>query len=164
MTATFNLRTRPWWPTSQAPLLTNLQRMRSVPWSCSGKSPCWPSRESLFVPGQRCRHGRDCRPAPRSPYGGFLEAGRATRRRSSSRRPFLTRLRVSGGVRTPPPNPLPPTPSPQPPPPRGEGEKKRRDCLAPPLLSGEGVGGRGFETACSQTANGFTCPPSSHPK
>src|SRR6266496_2383917 len=34
-------------------------------------------------------------------------------------------------------------PSPQPPPRSGEGEKK---CvwLAPPLLSGEGVGGRGF--------------------
>src|SRR6266545_926972 len=38
-------------------------------------------------------------------------------------------------------------PSPQPPPRNGEGEKKRCVWLAPPLLAGEGVGGRGSRSA-----------------
>src|SRR6266545_8163269 len=40
--------------------------------------------------------------------------------------------------KTPPPNPLPY---------KGEGEKQRRVWLAPPLLLGEGVGGRGFDAS-----------------
>ncbi len=45
-------------------------------------------------------------------------------------------------------------PSPQPPPRNGEGEKKRRVWLAPPLLAGEGVGGRGLRHSRRHTVRG----------